>query len=125
MMQTEVAWKGIEDARAAVVRAQDEALAERDNALTMADSLRTARVEELKRVSEEEEQKLQAAQEKAVSKFTSDLKVLVAPIFALGFTKLVDEVSLLLSMKQQLALQDHDNYNPRALEPFNRLAKGI
>lgn len=90
--QVQVAWKVAED-----VQARDEAFALRDNALATTNSQRTAYTKELKRVSEEEEHKLAAAQENTVSKFTSNLEILVALIFVLGFTKTVDEVSSLLS----------------------------
>lgn len=71
----------------------------RDNTLVIADSLRTAHIEELEMVRDEEENKLVVTWENAISKFTSDLEVLAVSIFVFGFTKIVDEVSPLLSTK--------------------------
>lgn len=51
--QAEATLKDAKESQAAAVRVQDETQAERDNALAMVDSLRTAYAEELKRMNKE------------------------------------------------------------------------
>lgn len=72
-VQAEAAWKAAEDARVAVIQARDEAIASRDDVMILVDSLQKTHIEELKRISKEEERKLAVARENAITQFTSDL----------------------------------------------------
>lgn len=55
----------------------------------------------------------------------ADLQELDSPTFVLGFSKVMDEVSHLLSEDQCLTLQDRVNYNPMAARLVDLMAEGI